>query len=256
MYIVYLNLYIYTDNAKQFHASKLYFKNVFYSDDLKEFLQNQSIQHKTIPAYASWVGGIYERQIKTVKQCLYKTIGRAKLTYFEMITQLSDIQNVVNSRPITYVHSDLNEIDALTPNKILKLHSNPRLQLIETESGSDPLWGADYSDDLHTQLNTTLTEQERLFEKYKQMWFSQYLLSLRETIKDVFQHSWENKISINSIVLVHNKDKPRIFWLMGKVLKLHYGEDGKVRSALLKMPNKQTSHYSIKHLYQIGRAHV
>lgn len=36
---------------------------------------------------------------------------------------------------------------------------------------------------------------------------------------------------------------------MLKVVKLVYGNDGKARSAILKMPNKPEAHYSIKHLY-------
>jgi len=242
---------IYSDNAKQFLSSRNHLKDALIVDDFQDHLQRHSIRHQTIPSYASWVGGIYERQIMTVKQCLYKTVGRARLTQFELLTHLSDIQNAVNSRPLTYVHSEINEVEPLSPNKILKLHSNPRLQLVEDTIDHDPLWTPE-SGRLTTQqeLSKTLTKQSKLFEDYKRMWYGMYVLGLRETSKDVFQTSWEDRIKVNDIVLVHAQ-KPRIFWLMGRVVQLIYSDDGKVRSALLRMPNHQVSRYAVSHLYPL-----
>jgi len=39
--------------------------------------------------------------IKTLKNSLHKTVGRKHLPYFEFITLLSDLQNSINSRPLT-----------------------------------------------------------------------------------------------------------------------------------------------------------
>ena len=77
---------IYTDNAQYFIASRNYLEKALLEDEFQAHLQENGITHKTIPAYASWMGGAYERQIKTVKQCLYKTLGKAKIKYFELLT--------------------------------------------------------------------------------------------------------------------------------------------------------------------------
>ncbi|XP_043212925.1 uncharacterized protein LOC122377020 [Amphibalanus amphitrite] len=188
--------FLYTDNAKQFLASQRVLNNIFISDEFQEHLTQHNIKHRTIPVYASWVGGVYERQIKTVKHCLYKSVGRAKLDYFELLTQLMEIQNMVNCRPITYVHSGIDDIEPLTPNKILKLHTNPRLHLAEYPEDADPLWTST-PDDTHQQLNNTLQEQQRLQDQYKKMWHSEYLLGLRETTRDIFQTDWKDKISFS-----------------------------------------------------------
>ena len=243
---------IYTDNGTQFVASKNYLSQAFLSNEFKNHLEHHSIKHKTIPAGASWAGGIYERQIKTMKQCLYKTLGRAKVSYFELITCLADIQNCINNRPITYVHSEIDEIEALTPNKILKLNINPRLQLIESGDELDPLWAPEGSSkSLHKSLIKTLNVQNQLFEDYKKLWYGQYLLSLREHTRDVFQTDWTDRLSVGNIVLVSAQNKPRIFWQMGRILKLIHSDDGKVRSVMIKMPNKEEAHYSVKHLYPL-----
>ena len=120
-----------------------------------------------IPAYASWMGGVYERQIKTVKQCLYKTLGKAKIKYFELLTVLSDIQNSINNRPLTYVYNDVNEIEPLTPNKILKLHTNPRLELFHNYREADPLWEPSSKGNLHAGLNKTLNAQQQLTQSLR-----------------------------------------------------------------------------------------
>ena len=242
--------FLYTDNAKQFIASQKVLNNIFISDEFQEHLTQHNIKHRTIPVYASWVGGVYERQIKTVKHCLYKSVGRAKLDYFELLTQLMEIQNMVNCRPITYVHSGIDDIEPLTPNKILKLHTNPRLHLAEYPEDADPLWTS-MPDDTHQQLNNTLQEQQRLQDQYKKMWYSEYLLGLRETTRDIFQTDWEDKISVGDIVLISTKNRPRMFWLMGRVLQLLHGDDGRVRQVLLKTSSGRTERYSVAHLYPL-----
>ena len=241
---------LYTDNAKQFLASQKVLSNIFTSDEFQEHLTQQNIKHRTIPVYASWVGGVYERQIKTVKHCLYKTVGRAKLGYFELLTQLSEIQNMVNSRPITYVHSDIDEIEPLTPNKILKLHTNPRLLLVSNSEEDDPLWTST-PDDVHQQLNKTLQEQQKLQDNYKNRWYSEYLLGLRETTRDIFHTKWEDKIAVGDVVLINTKNRPRVFWLMGRVIQLLHGDDGHVRQVLLKTSAGRTERYSVAHLYPL-----
>ncbi|XP_043219934.1 uncharacterized protein LOC122380652 [Amphibalanus amphitrite] len=242
--------FLYTDNAKQFLASQRVLINVFTSDEFQEYLTEQSIKHSTIPVYASWVGGVYERQIKTVKHCLYKTVGRAKLGYFELLTQLSEIQNMVNSRPITYVYSEIDDIEPLTPNKILKLHTNPRLQLVDSSHATDPLW-VSTPQDVHQQLNKTLHEQQHLQEHYKSMWYREYLLGLRENSRDLFHTDWDDKIAVGDVVLINTKNKPRMFWLMGRVLQLLHGDDGRVRQVLLKTSTGRIERYAISHLYPL-----
>ena len=240
---------IYTDNASYFVASQKVMENFFLSNDFKEHLESLNIVHKTIPAYASWVGGVYERQVKTMKKCLQKTVGRARLTYFELITHLAAIQDVVNGRPITYVNSELEDVEPLTPNKILKLHTNPRLRLVHDCDHGDPLWTQTPSS-YHEDLNQTLMKQEELLESYVNMWYSQYLLGLRETSRDVFQADWVDRISVGDIVLIDTRDRPRVHWQMGRVIQLIHSNDGHVRQVVLKTGNGE-GRYSTRLLYPL-----
>ena len=73
-----------------------------------------------------------------------------------------------------------------------------------------------------------------MIDKYRKMWYSQYLLSLRETTRDVFQTEWLSKIAVGDVVLIDTKDRPRIYWQMGRVIQLIHGPDGLVRQVIVK----------------------
>ena len=56
-----------------------------------------NIKHATIPVYSPWVGSTWERLIRVVKNCIRKTVGRAKIEYFDMLTLLCDVENAENA---------------------------------------------------------------------------------------------------------------------------------------------------------------
>lgn len=44
--------------------------------------------------------------IQTVKRCLRKTIGNARLTFEELLTSVVKAEMTVNSRPLSYLSSE------------------------------------------------------------------------------------------------------------------------------------------------------
>ncbi|GFS61188.1 integrase catalytic domain-containing protein [Trichonephila clavipes] len=68
---------------------------------------------------APWWGGFYDRLIRTVKLALRKTVGRATLFRDELETLLIEIEGVLNSRPLTYIFSEFNEPEPLTPSHMI-----------------------------------------------------------------------------------------------------------------------------------------
>ena len=101
-----------------------------------------SISHKAIPIYAAWCGAAWEKLIKTVKHCLFKMLGRTVPTIPESVTFLSDIQKILNNKPLTY-RSCENETDIITPNHFLIGRPIPSLMFGDYEQ--IPEW--EYNED-------------------------------------------------------------------------------------------------------------
>ena len=56
--------------------------------------------------------------VRSTKTLLRKTLQTAKLTYEELQTVLYEVEQIINTHPITYCYSD-NEESYLTPNHLL-----------------------------------------------------------------------------------------------------------------------------------------
>ena len=91
----------------------------FIAEDLKRFLRTLEIEWSYIFAKSPWWGGFYERMVRTVKSSLRKTLGRARLNYEEMETVTSEIEMIINSRPLTYIQDDVEEV--LTPSHLIDI---------------------------------------------------------------------------------------------------------------------------------------
>ena len=238
---------LYSDNTRSFIKGFDVISSFVVSEDGGEFLRKNQIVHRRIPAYSPWVGSMWERMIRVVKNCLYKTVGRSQLEYFSFITILSDIVDAINSQPLTYTSSS-NDIIPLTPNCFLKPKAKTSLVGPGSDSNSS-FWS-----------NPTLAKEELLhsikagsedFEEFRDRWYNEYLTSLRETNRDLYQSKWENLVKVDDVVLVRSPVKDRPFWHMGVVTKLVFGNDGKVRSVFIRTPERQVSLYPIKHLFPL-----
>ncbi|GBM48003.1 hypothetical protein AVEN_34339-1 [Araneus ventricosus] len=67
------------------------------------------------PPSAPWYGGFWERMVRSIKEILRKCLGKACVTYEEMLTLLSDCEATINGRPFTYLSEDPKELKPLTP---------------------------------------------------------------------------------------------------------------------------------------------
>ena len=71
---------LYSDNARSFISSAALLSTLISSDIFQKNFEKYNLIHKTIPTYSPWFGATWERLIKTVKQCLYKTYGRSSIS--------------------------------------------------------------------------------------------------------------------------------------------------------------------------------
>src|SRR5678815_3807470 len=120
--------FLYSDNARTFVKGADILSRALGSNEFRDELKINNIKHIRIPNYSAWWGSFYERQIRTLKVCMYKVIGRKRLNYFELLTTLSFIKNAINSRPLTY-RSEASDLETITPNSFIRLNCNTSLIL-------------------------------------------------------------------------------------------------------------------------------
>ena len=218
---------IYSDNAPSFSAGTMRLGTILKSDLFKEHFGTQNIQHNFIPLGAPWVGATWERMIKTIKTTLRKSIGRQRLDYFKLKTALSDVQHAVNCRPLTYRCAENNGLEVIAPINFLNPYGDNGLLV----KNSSPVPRTK----MHTELSASLQLRDELLDKFKQIWYEEYLMSLRDSYKDLRQENFVDKIKRGDIVLLKNIQpdliKHRQYWSLARVVDVICGSDGRIRSA-------------------------
>ena len=86
---------------------------------INTFATSHAIAWHFNPPAAPHMGGAWERLVRTVKEVLHMIMQDRVLTDSQFATVLTEIESIVNNRPITSASSDINNLEALTPNHIL-----------------------------------------------------------------------------------------------------------------------------------------
>lgn len=112
---------MYSDNGRNFVGADRELHQ-FIQEAQKEFQERAVKEHISwhfIPARSPHFGGLWESAVRAMKMHLKRTIGNASLTVTEMMTVLAQIEAIMNSRPITPMSDDPNDLSVLTPGHFL-----------------------------------------------------------------------------------------------------------------------------------------
>lgn len=205
---------IYCDNATNFTGTAAALKNVDWArlqeTDLKP------IQWNFIPPTAAWWGGWWERLIRSTKNLLVRVLGRASVTYEELLTILCEVEAVLNSRPLTYMSNDPRDLVALTPSNFL--------QDVQ-ETGTPDLDCADSKRLLKRQKYC-----QELRENFKMRFRKEYLGQLVQKAG----RSSGTTFKVGDVVLVAMDNQKRLNWPLAVIQELYKGRDGQVRVGKVK----------------------
>jgi len=241
---------IYCDNAKTFKASDTELKRLYDIVDTQEtqkHLSEKRIKFKYIPVQASWMAGVHERCIGTCKKAIRKVLGKAMICRDELCTLIKEVQAIVNNRPLTYVSSNLEELEILSPNHLIY---GRQIGLIAHEQTDNMEFDANFGGKEHLERMAYLRSQ--LIENFRHRFQNEYLAMLRERHAHVAKTNpkTEDSVKVGDVVIVYDKDLPRRDWKLGVVQKLLRGTDGLTRAASIKT-NSGTSNRAVAHLYPL-----
>ena len=72
-------------------------------EEIQQYLSGTGIEGVFNVERAPWWGGIFERMVRSTKPCLKKMIGQAQLSYDKILTAVTEVESIINSRPLTYI---------------------------------------------------------------------------------------------------------------------------------------------------------
>ena len=215
----------------RYGSSRLYVSDnatCFTGPELTSYLQSLDAGWEFIPPTAPWWGGFWERLVQSTKRCLRISLGRAKLTYEELLTVVMEIEGVLNSRPLCYVYDSVGD-DVLTPSDLV--FGRRILDARYTDSDPETI---DFDPSI---LAKRVRFLNRLVSHFWKRWQSEYLTELRE------HHRCNNRspsiqAAVGDVVLVSEDKLPRNRWRMGVCEELRPGRDGLVRSCKVRTLTK------------------
>ena len=211
------------DNGSNFVATEAYFRALFQDPLVLEYFNQEKIRWKFIAPRAPWQGGFYESMVGIVKQCLRKAIFKRTLNWDDLVTILLEVEQCINNMPLTYVESEMQDLQPLTPNHLIKGTSVQIMPSVVSEDKHDLL----YLD--HELLNVQYNKLSRVVQHFVQMWSKDYLISLKEKHFGNTQANQRVPINVGDIVLVAN-NLARNHWPLGRISKVFPDPDNIVRT--------------------------
>ena len=214
-----------SDNTKTFVSAAQLIDNVLMSPDEQQYTAGMKIKWVFNLEKTPWRGGFFERMVQSVKRCLKKAVGKAKLTYDELLTE---VEAIINSRPISYFSSeDLEE--PLTPSHLLTGH-----RILGLPDGSVAVDNDDLDFTIDQQdFQTRVSTLKQALAEFWDRWHNKYLLQLRERCLQTDTGGVPRAPIPGEVVLIQDENQPRTLWKLGRVNDVIVGSDGHTRGATL-----------------------
>jgi len=223
-----------SDNATTYLAAAEELQSLLSSAALSENLARRGVEWRFIPKRAPWFGGFWERMIGLTKSALKKVLGRTRATLESLQTLVTEVEAVLNNRPITYSSPDVNDPSPITPAHLLYGRTITTLPYhnVAADEISDPTYGDG------SEVRRRAKAQAVLLSHFWSRWSKEYLTALRE-----FHRTTGNNVQtvrVGDVVQIHD-DTPRIQWRLGVIEHLNKGSDGLVRSVQLRTSTGTTN---------------
>ncbi|XP_075163335.1 uncharacterized protein LOC142235969 [Haematobia irritans] len=214
-------LHLHSDNGTTFvGASKILAKEFIQTSRqaVTSHYAHQNITWHFIPPGAPHMGGLWEAGVKSFKLHFKKTAGIHKYTFEEFQTLLSKIEACLNSRPISPNSQNPSDLAALTPGHFLI--GCPILVPLEPEISQSSI-----------SIQNRWQKLRALYQHFCSRWKSEYLKELQKRYK------WkkpDTNLQKDMLVVISEENLPPNSWRLGRISRIHHGNDQRVRVADIK----------------------
>ena len=212
---------VYSDNGTNLVGAEKELRQAlkeFNQKHVEDHLRQKNICWKFNPPTASNFGGIWERLIRSTRKILCMLLQQQTVTDETLLTVFAEVENILNSRPLTPIVIDHEDNVPLTPNHLLQIGAAPNLSP-----------GVFSNSDMYSKHRWK--QVQYLADQFWTRWSREYLQTLQTRQK------WTTKrpnLRIGDIVLVCDKNLPRGQWNMGRVIDTSPDRHNVVRQALVK----------------------
>ena len=188
-----------------------------YSDNKTNFkpISQYGIQWFFNPPSAPHFGGVCERLVKSAKKALKITLNGQLVNDETLLTFMAETETLLNSRPLTHVSVDPQDLEAITPNHFLIGRNSPNVP-------------PDVFDERDLCSRKRWRQAQMLTDHFWRRWLCEYLPSLTERKK--WRTRSQTDVQIGNLVLVVEDNLCRGRWNLGLVVKTFPGNDGLIRT--------------------------
>lgn len=217
---------IYCDNGTNFVGGKNELtKSLIEMADgsAKQYSAEKQIKFVTSTPSASHQGGVWERQIRSIRSVLNEIFRTrpGRMDSSMLRTAFYEAMATVNSRPLSLLDLNNPETLPLTPNCLINGKPEP------TNAPPGVFSEAEYSQKRWKRV-------QAISEEFWRKWRDGYYKDI--TARQTWKEDHEN-LKVGDVVLVMDKDLPRNHWKLGIVDQVHPGDDGLVRKATVRLAN-------------------
>lgn len=181
---------------------------------------SKGIKWHFIPPRAPHFGGLWEATVKSFKGHFYKVASEAALTFEEASTLVTQIEAILNSRPLSALSSDPNDLNYLSPGHFLigsSLISYPEPDITQVK------------------INRLLRWQrlEQIRQRFWKRWSHEYLSQLQRRAK--WHTNRGEQLKVSQLVLCKDDGLPPLRWMLCRVQEVYPGDDNIIRTAVVKI---------------------
>ena len=191
----------------------------FKGTQLEEDAAKLGIKWTFNPPGAPHFGGVWERLVRSCKRAMWNILGSQSLKEEQLTTVVCTVEQLLNNRPMAAAGSDVEDLEALTPNHLLLGRSTIDYPNVVFNGGL-------------ATIKKAFWRHSTLMKKIWDRWMKENLPQLSTRKK------WANEeqrvMAAGDLVWICDKQCQPLKYPLGRVLELHTGDDSISRSDTVK----------------------